>query len=148
MTGISHPTDRYQTEDGVRVIVQVPESRAQAVIDAVLAETSLAYGDYDRVTFRSTPGLQSFRSLGTGRNAATRAAVDVPCVEISFFLDARATAETAVLRAIYASHPYEEPVIFVQPCFRTLHIRGQDENNPNRFWNRRPESWVPDEHRG
>ena len=52
-----------------------------------------------------------------------------------------------VLRSIYASHPYEEPVVFVETCVRTLHIRGVDEDNPNRFWNNEAEDWVPEEHR-
>ncbi|WP_170402815.1 hypothetical protein [Ruegeria arenilitoris] len=148
MTQKPQDTERYLTDEGWRVIVQVPEDRAQAVIDAVLAEANLVYGDYDHVTFRSTPGTQSFRSLGTGRNAITCDTVDVPCVEVSFFLSVSDGARSAVLRAIYAAHPYEEPVIFLHPCFRTLHIRGQDEDNPNRFWNRPLEDWVPDAHRG
>jgi hypothetical protein len=38
-----------------------------------------------------------------------------------------------VVVAIYQAHPYEEPVMFSQNCTRTLHIRGADIDNLNRF---------------
>ena len=139
--------DRFVPDPGLRIMVQVPDQHARGIVDAVLGESSLAYGDYDSVTFRTTPGCQQFRSLGTGRNAATREVVEVPCVELSFFLGNDETIAVRVLKAVYSAHPYEEPVVLVLPCVRTLHIRGLDEDNPNRFWNRAPEDWVPDEHR-
>ncbi|NVK16636.1 MAG: hypothetical protein HWE35_20885 [Rhodobacteraceae bacterium] len=140
-------TGRFTPEEGLRITVQVPETRVQRIVEAVLAVTALKYGDYDRVTFQTAAGVQSFRSLGSGRNAATEAAVQVNCVELTFFLARNDAGAEQVLEAIYASHPYEEPVIYVAPCLRTLHIRGMDEDNPNRFWNSAPENWVPDAHR-
>ena len=139
--------DRFVPEQGAVVSVQVPEMHGQDIIDAVLSQVDLKYGDYDRVCFRSAPGVQMFRSLGQGRNAATEAAVEVPCVELSFFLNVDQEGLIALLQRIYAQHPYEEPVIFVSPCIRTLHIRGLDEDNPNRFWNRDSADWVPEAHR-
>tara|TARA_R110000782_G_C14669367_1_gene398807 strand:- start:312 stop:755 length:444 start_codon:yes stop_codon:yes gene_type:complete len=138
---------RFQTEQGFLVIVQVPETHAQKIIDAVLAVNALKYGDYDRVTFRTVSGSQQFRSLGSGRNAATADVMTVPCVEVSFFLPEDEADAVEVLTQVYAAHPYEEPVVFVAQCLRTLHVRGTDEDNPNRFWNSEPEDWVPQEHR-
>lgn len=138
--------DRFVGETGLRIIVQVPDTHAQKIVDAVLVENTLKYVDYDCVTFRTTPGVQQFRSLGSGRNAATSHAVEVPCVELSFFLGRDEARAVRVLREVYSSHPYEEPVVFVVPCARTLHIRGMDEDNPNRFWNNKAEDWVPEEH--
>ena len=94
----------------------------------------------------TAPGIQHFRSLGSGRNAATEKVVEVPCIELSFFLGSDETKAVQILKNIYAAHPYEEPVVFVEPCVRTLHIRGMDEGNPNRFWNNEAEDWVPQEH--
>lgn len=139
--------DRFVPENGLRVIVQVPVSHAQRIVDAVLVHDALKYGDYDCVTFRTAPGVQQFKSLGGGRNAATENVVEVPCVELSFFLGTDEAKAVQVIKSIYSSHPYEEPVVFVESCVRALHIRGVDENNPNRFWNNEPEDWVPDEHR-
>ena len=88
-------------------------------------------------------GCQQFRSLGTGYNRATNHTVEVTCVEICFFLEQSDTMLKEVVTAIYQAHPYEEPVIFIQNCLRTLHIRGADIDNPNRFWNRQGVDWVP-----
>ena len=140
-------SDRFVAEEGLRIIVQVPDSCAQRIVDAILVEDALKYGDYDCVAFRTASGVQRFRSLGSGRNPATERVVEVPCVELSFFLSGGETEAARVLKAIYSSHPYEEPVVFVEPCLRTLHVRGMDEDNPNRFWNGDAEDWVPKEHR-
>jgi len=50
--------DRFVPENGLRIIVQVPETHAQKIVDAVLLEDALKYGDYDCVTFRTAPGVQ------------------------------------------------------------------------------------------
>ena len=139
--------DRFVPEHGLRIIVQVPDTHAQKIIDAVLVDDALKYGDYDCVAFQTAPGTQQFRSLGSGRNVATESVVRVPCIALSFFLGGDEARAVQVLKNIYSSHPYEEPVIFVKSCLRTLHIRGLDEDNPNRFWNNEAEEWVPEEHR-
>ncbi|QYX57485.1 hypothetical protein K1T73_03535 [Roseovarius sp. SCSIO 43702] len=139
-------SERFTTQSGLRVSVQVPETHTDRLLAAVLAVDGLTYGDYDRVSFSTAPGRQSFRSLGTGRNPATPDTVEVPCVELSLFL-ADETRLTPLLEALYHAHPYEEPVIFVTPAIRTRHKRGLDEDNPNRFWNGPPQDWVPPEHR-
>ena len=140
-------SDRFDFDDGFRVVVQVPAAHAQGVIDALLDADPLTYGDYDRVTFETAVGVQKFRALGTGRNAATAATVAVPCSELSFYVRCDDEALARILDRIYWAHPYEEPVIFVMPALRCLHIRGLDEDNPNRFWNRPAEAWIPPEHR-
>lgn len=139
-------TDRFTQESGFRVTVAVPDQNAQIIIDHVLAEAALKYGDYDSVIFKTATGIQQFRSLGGGRNSATDAVVEVPCVELSFFIESDEALVTRVVEAIYSAHPYEEVVLFVDACLRTLHIRGLDEDNPNRFWNSAPADWVPEEH--
>ena len=147
---MSHPTlstERFTPERGYRVTVQVPDQNAQVVAKGVQAETKLQYGDYDSVTFRTAIGAQQFRSLGSGHNPMTDAVVEVPCVELSFFVEEDDALVSRVIEAIYAAHPYEEPVVFVESCVRTLHTRGLDEDNPNRFWNTAPADWVPKEHR-
>jgi len=140
-------TNRFTPENGFRISVQIPDQNAQSLLEQVRKETVLKWGDYDSVTFKTALGTQQFRSLGTGRNAATEGTVEVPCVEISFFLANKEALVARVVEAIYRAHPYEEPVVFVQACLRTLHIRGLDEDNPNRFWNSASADWVPEEHR-
>ncbi len=147
MTFPSLLNERFQPEQGLLITVQVPEQRSQRIIDAVLERDSLKYGDYDHVTFKTALGVQQFRSLGTGRNVATEKVVEVPCLELSFFVENIEDRVVDLLTSIYWAHPYEEPVIFIRPCLRTLHIRGTDESNPNRFWNREADDWVPEKHR-
>ena len=140
-------TNRFIPENGFRVTVQTPDQNSQIIVDHVLTQTPLKYGDYNSVTFKTAAGIQQFRSLGGGRNAVTDTILEVPCVEVSFFLENNEPLIARVIEAIYSAHPYEEPVIFVEACLRTLHIRGLDEDNPNRFWNSAPADWVPEEHR-
>jgi hypothetical protein len=140
-------SNRFTPEPGFRITVQSPDQNIPTIVEHVLAEVSLKYGDYDNVTFKTAAGVQQFRSLGSGRNTATQVAVEVPCVELSFFLENNEALVARVVEAIYAAHPYEEPVVFVEACLRTVHIRGLDEDNPNRFWNSAPADWVPKEHR-
>ncbi len=139
-------SDRCSTEQGLHVTVQVPEQDVQQIVDAVTEKHALKYGDYDSVTVRTSCGTQQFRSTGGGHNAATPTVEEVPCVELSFFLENEEATAVRVLKAIYWAHPYEEPIVIVEPCLRTLHIRGLDEDNPNRFWNHKTEDWVPQAH--
>ncbi len=139
-------SDRFDVQSGFEIAVQVPEPHAEPVLEAIYPRQSLRYGDYDRVSFQTEIGLQRFRSLPGGRNAATDAILEVPCVELSFFV-ANESDIRDVVEAIYAQHPYEEPVVMIRPTLRTLHRSGMDEDNPNKFWNRAAEDWVPDAHR-
>lgn len=138
-------SDRFTIQSGHRISVQIPESDVAAMITAITTIDPLDYGDYDSVTFASRPGTQTFRSLGTGRNTPTDGVAAVASVELTFFTPAD---PARIVEAIYQAHAYEEPVIFVTPTTRTLHIRGLDEDNPNRFWNRTAQDWLPEEHRG
>jgi hypothetical protein len=140
-------TTRFTPERGFRITVQIPDQNAKTVVEEILKQTDLKYGDYDSVAFKTATGVQQFRSLGSGRNTATETVVEVPCLELSFFLENDDALLARVVEAIYAAHPYEEPVVFVEASLRTLHIRSLDEDNPNRFWNTAPADWVPEEHR-
>jgi len=137
---------RFTVERGTRILVQVPPEASDRVWAAILKEDPLSYGDYDQVGFTAPAGVQHFRALGSGRNAATIDIVTVDCVELQMFTVKTGQELEPLLGAIYHSHPYEEPVIQLLPGARTRHIRGQDEDNPNRFWNRENVDWIPAEH--
>ena len=143
----SPKSDRFTVETGFNLAVQVPNEHAKRLLDCILIQTGLEYGLYDRVTFRTSPGVQTFRALPESRNAVTLDALEIPCVEVSFFLPNDETLLTTVLETIYRVHPYEEPVLHVTAALRTLHIPGMDEDNPNKFWNKANEDWVPVMHR-
>ena len=138
---------RFGTERGTRILVQVPVTDADRVLEAIVASDPLSWGDYDRVSFISSCGEQRFRSLPGGVNAPTGDVVVVECVEIQVFTTARGADLERLLVSIYDAHPYEEPVIQLMEATRTRHVAGQDEDNPNRFWNRPAPDWVPVTHR-
>lgn len=138
---------RYTLDAGTRVLVQVPEMDVERLLAAIVAVVPLAWGDYDQVAFTTSAGVQQFRSVGTGRNRATAGPERVPCTEVQIFVPLKGEELDPVLRAIYDAHPYEEPVIQLVEAIRSLHIRGLDEDNPNRFWNRSAADWVPAAHR-
>ena len=139
-------TERFISEHGFRITVQVPDENAKIVTAEILNQSDLEYGDYDSVTFKTAIGVQQFRSLGGGRNAATETILEVPCIELSFFLANDEALVARVIEAIYSVHPCEEPVMYGKACLRILHIRGLDEDNPNRFWNAAPANWLPNQH--
>ncbi len=139
-------SDRFNIQEGFEISVQVPQLHAEPLLQAIYPLYSLRYGDYDRVSFQSEIGIQRFRSLPGGRIAATENVVEVPCVELSFFIHDQDCARE-VVQALYVKHPYEEPVILIRPALRSLNRAGMDEDNPNKFWNRPPEDWVPEVHR-
>ena len=67
---------RIVPKNGLRIIVQAPDPHAQKIVDAVLVEDTLKYGDHNCVTFRTAPGVQQLRLLGSGRYAATENVVE------------------------------------------------------------------------
>lgn len=138
---------RFSIESGTRVLVQVPQEAAGRVLAAMVAVEPLIWGDYDQVAFTTEAGVQQFRSRPGGRNQATEEAVEVPCVELQVFVAKQGQALEPLLRAIYHAHPYEEPVIQLLAAQRCCHLRGMDEDNPNRFWNRPAQGWIPAAHR-
>ena len=138
---------RFTLEQGHLVLIELPEEARATLLATILAHDPLVYGDYAEVAFHSACGIQQFRPLGTGRNAATGSAVTVPCHDLRFFTALAGSALTALIEALYHAHPYEEPVIYLTPTTRTRHIRGMGEDSPHRFWNRETPDWVPEEHR-
>ncbi len=140
-------SNRYNVEEGLLIAVQIPQSHAEKMLEAIYQVVPLKYGDYDRVSFRTAIGTQNFRTLPTARNMPTEDTVSVQCQEIQFFVPNDTPNLPQILETIYSQHPYEEPVVFVNPTNRTLHIRGTDEDNPNRFWNNENQDWLPDQHR-
>ena len=136
----------FQTAPCYQIRVQTPEAHVDRLLASLSNIDPLLWGDYDQVSFTTTPGQQRFRALASARNAATSGVEIVPCVELSFVVAASVDL-TAVLAALCDTHAYEEPVIVVTQALRTLHIRGMGDENPNRFWNLPSEDWIPEVHR-
>ncbi len=129
-------TNRFFLEADYPITVQITQYHAQDLIKAALRKMPLEYGDYDQVIFIWASGSQQFGSLATGYNRTRNHTVEVNYVEIFFFLEQSDTMREDVITALNETYPYEELVVYGQNCLRTLHIRGTDSDDPNRFWDR------------
>lgn len=104
----TRPLAPLPTEHLDKLIVFVPVGHADRVLDAVAAEGAGAIGDYDRCAWRTT-GEGTFRPL-PGASPTVGVVGEVATVE-----EARLEVvlprqrRQAVVRALLASHPYEQP---------------------------------------
>jgi hypothetical protein len=141
-------TESLRIEAGYRVLIQVPENHVVDLLEAVSVIDPLAYGHYDRVSFRSTPGLQNFRPRPGARGGAFSDTFEVPCLELSFLVSDDRPKLGRILEALYQAHPYEEPVILIQEVLSTRFRNGEGSRaNPKKYWNRPDLAWVPEEQR-
>jgi dinuclear metal center YbgI/SA1388 family protein len=95
-----------------KVVTFVPHDSAQRVLDALAAAGAGAVGDYDRCAF-TVEGTGTFRPLA-GANptiGAVGAIETVPETRLEMVLPRARRA--AVLAALRAAHPYEEPAFDV-----------------------------------
>lgn len=53
--------DRFVSENGLQIIVQVLDTHAQKIVDAGLVDDALSLDDCDCVTYRTAPGIQQFK---------------------------------------------------------------------------------------
>lgn len=141
-------TRSLRVEAGYRLLVQVPEDHVGDLLEAVKAIDSLAYGHYDRVSFRSGVGVQSFRPCPGAHGGAFEEIFDVPCLELTFLISKDTDVLSEVLEALYQAHPYEEPVMVIEKVLSTRFRYDEDtKSNPRKYWNRQDLAWVPEAQR-
>ena len=117
-------TEYATTEEQCLFRVQIPADDVTKVLEAIIDITPLRYGNYEQVAFRHRAGIQQYRPL-IGSKTGEAELVHVPCDEISFVTPKNDEVVTAVVDAIFASHPHEEPVILIQEVTRTRFKYGQ-----------------------
>jgi dinuclear metal center YbgI/SA1388 family protein len=106
-----------------KLVVFVPVADADRVLDAVAAEGAGAIGDYDRCAWRTT-GEGTFRPL-PGASPTIGAVGEVASVEETRLEVVLPRARrAAVVRALLAAHPYEEPAYDVFELAALLGPRG------------------------
>ncbi|MBW8752240.1 MAG: Nif3-like dinuclear metal center hexameric protein [Propionibacteriales bacterium] len=108
------PLDADPLVERDKLVVFVPASDADTVRDAITGAGAGALGDYDSCTF-SSAGEGRFRPLeGADPTIGTVGEVEtVAEVRIESILDRR--LRSAVVAAMLAAHPYEEPAYDVVP---------------------------------
>lgn len=106
------PLEPTSIEPLDKFVVFVPEANAEAVIDAMAAAGAGHVGNYERCAFRST-GEGTFRPL-PGASPHLGAVGDTELVaEARLEMVASRHLRTAVVAAMRAAHPYEEPAFNV-----------------------------------
>lgn len=106
------PLEPTSIEPLDKFVVFVPEAGAEAVIDAMAAAGAGHVGNYERCAFRST-GEGTFRPL-PGASPHLGAVGDTELVaEARLEMVASRHLRTAVVAAMRAAHPYEEPAFNV-----------------------------------
>lgn len=91
-----------------KIVTFVPSSHTPAVVDALAAAGAGAIGDYDRCHFVS-PGTGSFRPLAGAEPYLGEVGRVEQVSEDRVEMVLPRPRRTAVLRALLAAHPYEEP---------------------------------------
>lgn len=96
------------------IVVTTPAEAVDLILDAIAAAGGGVIGDYTRCAF-TNPGTGHFKpSAVANPHLGTKEYINtVDEVRIETFCD-RSIAK-AVLQAIRAAHPYEEPVIHLLP---------------------------------
>lgn len=117
------------------VSFNVPTENAEKVLRSITDSYPLQYGSYDRVAFRSAQGVEQFRPLSGSKAGEQKEISEAPTTRITFAIPEQASALQKVVSAIRAAHPYEEPVIQIQPGWISQAKHEGEESNPNRWWN-------------
>ena len=106
-----------------KLVVFVPVDDADRVLDALAAEGAGAIGDYDRCSWRTT-GEGTFRPL-PGASPTVGAVGEVAAVpEARLEVVLPRGRRDAVVRAMLAAHPYEEPAYDVLELASVAGSRG------------------------
>ena len=124
----------YRMERAYYVAAHVPVDDVDRVVAAVGAAVGLEYGNYDQVAYINAEGLEQFRPLTGSKAGAAAEPGRNPTKVVSFSVPHDDRVLKKALDAIYASHSYEEPVIYVTEVLRSRET-SRDEKNPNKWWN-------------
>lgn len=111
-----------QLQDAFRVCTFVPPEHLDAVLEAVLSETPLTYGPYDRSAWWSGPGVEQFEPRPGARPTIgdvgeTRR---VPTIRLEFVIPRDHHLLERVLAAMLAAHPWQEPAAFIDSVMITV----------------------------
>ena len=105
-----------------RVTIFVPPDYVDALLDGVVREVPLTYGQYDRSAWWSAPGVEQFRPLpGSTPTVGKPGQVErVPTVRLEFAIPRDpALLERVLSRGVIPNHPWQEPAIFVDDSLAT-----------------------------
>ena len=106
-----------------KVVVFVPHDAVDAIVDAMASAGAGRLGDYERAAFASD-GVGTFRPLPGANPALGRVGHVERVPETRLEMVAPASKVAAVVAALRAAHPYEEPAFDVLPTRAVAGRRG------------------------
>lgn len=104
-----------------RITTFVPPDHVDAVLEAVERQTPLVFGPYDRSAWW-VAGTEQFRPLpGADPTVGEPGRTErVPTVRLEFAITRDAELLARVVDdGILASHPWQEPAVFIDECLTT-----------------------------
>lgn len=116
-------------QEAFRVCTFVPPDRVDVVLAAVLKQTPLTYGPYDKSAWWSAPGIEQFEprpgaAPTVGQVGKTER---VPTVRLEFVIPKNTALLERVLEDMLAEHPWQEPATFIDPILITVSNPVSDE---------------------
>lgn len=117
-------TESSTIQDECLFRVQIPANDVSQVLQAIVSVTPLRYGNYEQVAFRCRGGIQQYKPLA-GSKTGEAELVHILSDEVSFTIPKHDEIITAVIDAVFQSHPHEEPVILIQDVMCTRFKYGQ-----------------------
>ena len=122
-------TESATIQDECLFRVQIPADDVSQVLEAIINVTPLRYGNYEQVAFICRRGIQQYKPI-VGSKMGKAELIHILCDEISFTVPKHDEIITAVIDALFKSHPHEEPVILVQDVMCTRFKYEQMKDTP------------------
>ena len=115
-----------------RVSVYVPPDRLEAVLEAALRQAPLQFGPYEHVAHWTGPGIEQFRPLSQAAPAvgAVGEVSRIETVLLEFAIPRDDDLLDRVVGEVVQTHPWEEPVVFVDETFVTASHLDQAAGEP------------------
>ena len=118
------------------IVIDTPTAGVNSVIHALEENIPMTQGPYDCCSFVQESGFQRFRALEGSHAGAEGTIQQTPASRITFSIPTEEAILKQVFVTIFKHHVNEEPTIRVFPAFGSRSRLLNDEDNPNRYWNR------------
>jgi hypothetical protein len=111
-----------QLRDVYRVTTFVPPDHLDVLLEAVIAQTPLSYGPYDKSAWWSGVGVEQFEPRAgaeptVGEIGKTER---VPTIRLEFAIPRDPELLDRVLDALLRAHPWQEPATFIDSTTITV----------------------------
>lgn len=118
------------------VTIDTPTGGVELLLEALGRELPLVQGPYDYCMYVRENGYQQFRSLEGSHAGAEGTIQRTPASQIVFSISPDQTLLRKSFDVIFAVHVNEEPTIRVQEAWGCRSKLLDNNDNPNRYWNR------------